>query len=462
MSTSLETALRDTLRERAGDIESVPARLTRLDDHAEFELGDELLDARPARHSTWLLAAAVALIVAVAGAIIGIRQLGSHDARPATPNSITPTTTPTNTSPSPSPSSSPNAADVPLACKATLPDAWRSAMSSEPSAEGAQSATPLQVLPNGDVLVARDFGQGRPRDLAIVSPGKAPRSIFSVPDPQVLDVQSAAISGNWLMVSVGAHPRPEKGTIPGDSPMPNVVHLYVIDLRTGDQKQIASTTLLDGSRGGRTINLAVVLDGKVYWDVRSRYASPTGVIKSYDPATGQTHTVYSGKMGYLVSSPAGIGTGSAGQAYVHAALPSVVRANLSPQYPLTVATDGAAYVWEIAPHELAWWQPGLAKPRYLRLRQPADFGSMVLSGKYVMTVQGGEVIDVATGAAADHSASTQNAPFRQLLAFGTVSYGRWIAALDLVDGGHWQNGYWVDRPAQLAEFDTSTLPDLHC
>lgn len=456
MSTPLDTALRDMLNERAGDIDTLPARLTRLDGHAAFELEDELLTGDSMHRSTWLLAAAVALVVAVAGAIIGIRQLGDHDTPPATSNSIAPT------KPTPSPSKSPIAADVPLACKATLPDAWQTAIGAAPSAEGAQSAAPLQVLPNGDVLVARDFGQRQSRDLAIISPGKTPRSIFSVPDPQLLNVQSAGISGNWLMVSVGAHPRPAKGTIPGDSPMPNVVHLYVIDLRTGEEKQIDSTSLKDGRTGGRTINLAALLDGKVYWDVRARYGSRTGVINSYDLTTGKTHAVYSGEMGYLVSSPAGIGTGSEGQVYVHASLPSVVHENLSVQYPLSVATDGTAYAWEVAPLELGWWEPGLAKPRYIRLRDPAGFGSMLVSGHYVMTGQGGVVVDVAANAAADYSPSSATAPSRQLLSFGTTSFGRWVAAIDLVGTGHWQDGYWVDPQPELVQLDTSALPGLHC
>jgi hypothetical protein len=244
--------------------------------------------------------------------------------------------------------------------------------------------------------------------------------------------------------------------------MPNVVHLYVVDLRDGSRTEIAASPVVNGVHGGRTINLAAVLNGKVYWDVRRTYASPTGVIKSYDPATRRTAPTYSGTMGYLVSSAAGIGTGSAGQVYVRAPLPPVVRANLSARYPLTVATDGRAYVWEVAPRVLAWWQPGLAKPRYLRLREPAGFGSIVLSGQYVMTVQGGEIIDVATGAAAHYPNSTRKAPSGQLMQIGTLAHGRWVAELDLAGKAHWQNGYWVDRPAQLAEFDTSTLPDLHC
>jgi len=460
MSATLETAVRDMLRERATDIDAVPARLTRLDRDADFGPEEELLDARPARSSAWLLAAAVALIVAVAGAVIGIRQLSSHDTRPAAPNPTSSPSTPTATPrPSHTHSALPRAA---LVCRAQLPAAWQAAFASTPSAEGAQSATPLQVLPNGDVLVARDFGQGGPRDLALVSAGRAPRSIFSVPDPQELNVQSAGISGNWLMVSVGAHPRPRKGTIPGDSPMPNVLHLYVIDLRNGARKQIASTTLLDGRTGGRTINLAVMLDGKVYWDVRSRYSSRSGVIKSYDPATGRTVTVYSGDMGYLVSSAGGIGTGSKGQTYVRASLPPTVRDAVSAQYPLTVATDGRAYAWEVAPRELGWWQPGMTTPRYLRLREPAGFGSMVVSGRYVMTVQGGEVIDLATGAAAAYPAAAPRAPGLSWLSFGTTSYGATVAGLDFVGGGHWQDGYWVDSPAQVTRFDTSSLPVLHC
>lgn len=460
MTTPLEGALREMLHERAGDIQDFPARLARLEDRTEVPIDEDLLDSRAARHSGWLLAAAVALIVAIAGAIVGIRQLSGHDTPPATPNSVAPTSTltstptsaPTRPSASPSTSKSPAATDVPLACKATLPNAWRAALGSAPSAEGAQSATAMQVLPNGDVLVARDFGQGQPRDVAIISPGKAPRSIFTVPDPQLLDVQSAAISGNWLMVSVGERPRPRKGTIPGDSPMPNVVHLYVIDLRSGDQKQIASTTLLDGSKGGRTINLAVVLDGKVYWDVRSHYGSRTGVIKAYDLATGATNTAYSGAMDYLIASAAGIGATDSTHVYVHAALPPIVRDNLSARYPLSIATDGTAHAWEVLPHELAWWKPGLARPRYLHVTQPFGQGGFIVSGRYVV---GGLIVDMTTGAEARYTAASPvPAPMS--------SYGTTVAGAEYVGGGHFQDGYWLDPQAELTQFDTGALPDLRC
>jgi hypothetical protein len=115
MSTQLESALREMLRERATDIDALPARLAHLKDPTEVPIDEEVLDARPARHSAWLLAAAVALVVAVAGAVVGIRQLSSHDTRPATPNSVTPTSIATSTSPSPT--KSPEAADVPSPAK---------------------------------------------------------------------------------------------------------------------------------------------------------------------------------------------------------------------------------------------------------------------------------------------------------------------------------------------------------
>jgi hypothetical protein len=74
MSASLETALQEMLRERASDIETLPAHLGELD-------RDETLSWRPDRrrdHSRWLLVAAAAVVLAIAGSIIGIRSATEH------------------------------------------------------------------------------------------------------------------------------------------------------------------------------------------------------------------------------------------------------------------------------------------------------------------------------------------------------------------------------------------------
>ncbi len=275
VNADLETRLRSTLHEHADDITALPPRL------AELRRPDDLAIApSPARRprTRWLPAAAVAIVVVIAGLVVGIRQLNQH-----TPSVVTPTVSPTApttaapTSPGPSPTST---STVPLACRATLPQEWKDALNATGSAYGAQSAMPMDVAPDGELLVARDFGHGQPRDLALVASNGTPHSVFQVPDPNQLDVQDAYIYSHWLVVSTGNAPRAARGTVPGSSPMPNVVGLYVVDLRTGAQSTITNSN-------GHTITQAVELDGIVYWDLRARYSSSSGVIRSYDlgPAT---------------------------------------------------------------------------------------------------------------------------------------------------------------------------------
>lgn len=88
----LDTELRAMLRERAGDIDTLPAYFTDLE-------SVEVLDTSR-RHTAWLVAAAVAAVLAIVGALFAIRPGSTHRA-PATTHS--PSVTHTSTAPVPPP-----------------------------------------------------------------------------------------------------------------------------------------------------------------------------------------------------------------------------------------------------------------------------------------------------------------------------------------------------------------------
>ncbi|MDT4914196.1 MAG: hypothetical protein QOC66_3324, partial [Pseudonocardiales bacterium] len=153
--TDLETDLRNTLRERATDIDTVPvdfAHLASLDvlDH------DQAHHLNRGRRTAWLIAASVVAVLAVAATVIGLGKMRSdHHVAPGTEH------------PSPPHASASPALVQRSTCTATLPNTWRTALISGTSRFGAVSTMPLAVSPDGSaMLVARDYGSRR--DVALV------------------------------------------------------------------------------------------------------------------------------------------------------------------------------------------------------------------------------------------------------------------------------------------------------
>jgi hypothetical protein len=399
---------------------------------------------RPRRRWLPVLAAAAVVVLVAIGVAIGLR---GRDSNP-----------PTRPTPHPTPTV------VPTVCTTPLPGSWRDAFRSAGVDVGGIGGTPLSVAADGTVVVYRDGGvhPGDPRDVVLVRPGQAPHAVYSVPNPDTFNVQSAYLDGHWLVVAIGYHGRPPKGTIPGDSPMPNVRKLVVLDLETGTQKTIAGMSPADFKYGRRSIQSATLLDGSVYWDERNRYAARTGVIKAYRLDSGTTRTVYRGPIGYVVGGAAGIVSDS--RVIVPAAMPEPVRSATNPTTAVTAATDGSAWAWLTNAHTLGYWRPGQATPTYLHLRSAVESrywpGDLVVSGEFVF-IDGDQVVDTRSHAVAALSG-------RHL--FG----GSWNGGVSLANGdhaagyagsagsGHWVDGYWQDPLARMLVLDTSTLPALKC
>lgn len=506
-----ESEIRAMLTARAGDIASAPPLLSAAAD-------DEAPDVKPPtatgghersipRRSSarWLVAASVAAVLVVAGGVIGVRLWvaeGSNDvpagptpSTTAAPTSVpTPTPTPTITAtygvtttsqelantadPSAVMTSTPSVlttdpgrvtyppgatgdAQVTTACVAPLPDSWRVALSQPGTAYGAWSAWPLGVAADGTVLVARDFGQGKARDLVLVRPGAEPEVVYTVADPATTGIQSAALVGDELVVSVGSNPRAPKGEEPGSSPLANVTEIDLVDLATGAQRVIARNGPSPAKAGtaAMTIDTAAVIDGIVYWDVRASYVDPAGTIESYDLATGVESTAYRGPAAAFYN---GLNVGAAGitvggQLLVPAGLPTAVQDAVPADDIGTVQTDGTAYAWLAGPQEIGWWQPGAASPSYVRLpevMQPDLYAKLLTVAGPLVVVGDSTVLDMTTAAVT--SLPEGAAP--------PVDIGRGVVyTASRVGTGHFDDdGYWVDPSQRANLIELSSLPALAC
>lgn len=436
MSTTLETALRDMLQERAGDIEAVPARLTHLERDADFEPDEEVLDARPTRHSAWLLAAAVALVVAVAGAIIGIRQLGSHDTRPATPNSPAPTTTPTAPA-------HPGGLH-PAACTVALPSQWARALFVDGAVEapGPAASAGLPILamtPSGDVVSSTN---AVPRQLVLVRPDHSIVRLYTaprtVPGQGTVRIGDAVANSRWVVFSLilGGGQGARGG-------------IYAVSLASHAVETVRSTAL-----GALPIvSEPVLLDSKVYWS-EGMSTGPMSVY-AYDLATGARNTLDTGQ----VSPPVSVGRGLV---WWHgSSLVEHVRPTLPPGYTLQPSTadvllsDGGTRAWAAQQggrEVLRMSTPAHPDPVTVFTTTDSDavLSPLALSGPYLIWSGPGDitVLDTRTGAT---TALVRTGGLQQ--GFETAAAAHQVLALNDVGskGG-----------AQLILTAVSALPGLHC
>jgi hypothetical protein len=144
--TDLDTAVRAMLRERAGDIDSLPADFADLNSLDVLDVGP-LHELAHRRRTAWLIAAAVAVVLTVVGAAVAIRS-GGPTRTPAATHS--PTSPPTAT-----PTISPRPATGHLPRQVSL--AWFGMKKLPGYAERARSSEPgyrqLAVRRSGDTAV---------------------------------------------------------------------------------------------------------------------------------------------------------------------------------------------------------------------------------------------------------------------------------------------------------------------
>jgi hypothetical protein len=456
----LEATLRATLATRADGVTHGP----------DWQLPADLTAGRGrARHvARWLAPlAAAAAVAAVVASVVAIENESSGRHAPPLVRPTHGTSVPVTSNAAPSTNPPTPSVSLPGTCRTRLPSAWKTAIRHGRLDTGSPSAVLTDIASDGTLVVSRDFGPtpGSVRDIALLSPGRAPRSAYQVQDPDRY-IAGGVVYSHWLVVTISSYPRPPKNTIPNTNAIP--VRVVVVNLDTGSQHEIVDVPVSNGNTP--SLDLITVLDGRVYWAIRPYYTARHGLIKSYDLRTGGTRTAYAGKLDYLgvatpyIDSPAGIGgfPSTASNVYVRATLPRAVTNGVDPDHPLLVATDGSAYAWVMGVHELGWWAPGQAKPTYLTVPQRLSTtgpGGVVVSRRYVFIE--GAIVDVRSAATAPltgHGLPTGKfSQFEPDQAADGVLYGTEFAG-----SGHYVDGYWQDPQPQLLRVDLNGLPDLHC
>ena len=419
--SELEDRLRTMLRERAGDVTEVPAHVLAVP------------SARPSgvRRTAWLVAAAVAVVLALAAAVVAVSG-NRHRSAPATrPPTVHPS----------SPAHPTPTTVTTVACAAALPAKWRTAVQSGTSRFGAESVMPLGISEDGhQVIATRDFGAAR--DVVVIDASGHARRIYSVPQPDTYQVIHASIDGNYAALDLSRYPRSAASIIP------SAQKVLLVDLRDLKVTVLAAAPIVINRSGEqrRTIDGSVLWRGTVYWDVRAHYTAQVADIDAYSIATGHTSLIAHGGPFF----PRVVGGGVTWSSY-DANTVSVWR-TLPPQVPRApgLQSDGTSYAWPIGRDRIAWWAPGRRNPVVLRIPDVPEVQLEWVAGPYVffgsdrVPVQATRVIDARSGATALLRGSTP-----LMAAGGSVV-------------GYVFTGSFKESGTALVRLDTSQLPGLHC
>jgi hypothetical protein len=438
MSTSLEGALRDMLRERAGDIAEFPSRLVQPDRLEELPLGDP--DSRTSdQHTRWLLAAAVALIVAVAGAIIGIRQIGQHTP-PAAPHPTSLTGAPTAPTTAPA---YPGGLH-PAACSVALPSRWARALFVDGAVQAPGSAASaglpiLAMTPSGDVVSSTDTV---PQQLVVVRPDHSIVPLYTapatVPGQGQVRIGDAVANARWVVFSLilGGGQGARGG-------------IYAVSLAGHVVETVRSTAL--GTLP--IVSEPDLLDGKVYWS-EAVSTGPMSVY-AYDLATGARSTLDTGQ----VSPPVSVGGGLIwwhGSRLVEHIRPTLPQGyTIQPSSTDVLLSDSGTYAWAAQQGGQEVLQMSTAAHPdpvtvFTASNRDAVLVPLALTGPYLIwsAPEDITVLDTRTGAT---TALLQTGGMQQ--GFETAAAAHQVLALNNVGskGG-----------AQLMLATVSALPSLHC
>jgi len=420
--SELEERLRTMLRERAGDVTHVPAHVLALP------------SARPpgARRTTWLVAAAVAIVLAVAAAVVAVSG-NRHRSAPAVtkPPTVHPSTT---AHPSPT-------TVAKEACTAALPSRWRTAVQSGTGRFGAESVMPLGISEDGrQVIATRDFGAAR--DVVVIDAAGHAHRIYSVPQPNTYQVIHASLDGNYAALDLSRYPRSAVTIIP------SAEKVLLVDLRDLTVKVLATAPFVITGSGeqGRTIDGSVLWRGTVYWDVRPHYTARVTDVHAYSIATGHASVIaHSGPF-----FPRIVGGGVTWASYGDDTV-SVWR-TLPPPVPRApgLQSDGTSYAWPVGRNRFAWWGPGRSDPVVLEVPGANEVHLNWVAGPFLfldddgVPVQATRVLDARTGALA---LVRHDMP---LMAAGSTVVGYDFTGAFKVSG------------TALVRLDTAKLPGLHC
>ena len=427
--TELEALLRGTLATRALEV-TEPARFAP--------------PAGPRRNrNPWLpiLAAAAAVLVAVAGVLVGIRL--THDNKVA------------HHGPSPKP--------VPrvlhTVCTTTLPAQWKAALEHSAVDTRGGNAMLLSLDADGSIIASQSISGQRQRVVEF-RPGETAQLLYTAPDLQS-EIYSAQRIGNTLVVALRNPHLAPKGANPKTMPF-LMSSLFTIDL-AGPQQQ--PHDLYAMSANSRTVtDGSVVYRGKLYWDEHPYNANleGNGVLRSYDPTSGRTATVHRGAVGYPIAAAQGLlmrVNNNSGDLVVDAAhLPAIVAGSLTQDSRHYLFSDGTAYAWLVNDHTIGWWAPGHAAPIYRRLVTSLYVedggGGVTVSGRFLVgltTDQRQTLIDPVSGASAVLPVNFAGT-YRSELAF---SQGTVLAGIGFLGGANSARG-------TVLRLDTKGLPPLTC
>lgn len=278
--TDLDTALRDMLRARATDIDALPAGLAHFERVAERAADQSDAPVHP-RRTAWLVAAAVAAVLAVVGTAIAVRAGGGNRPTPATHRSR-PTTHHTR-----APSSL-----RPLRCTAPLPADWRHALAAGTVSVPGHRLVPLAVTDDGSVLADEAAAVAVPHthELVLVAATGSVRTLYDTPPPASwngMRIGTVSTAGDWAAFAL---------LVQAQSGGQGPVQIELVNIKTGVERTLRATAPNDAR-----IVLGPALErGSVYWtEIDADRGLSTGRVRRYDIATRTTSVVSSG----AVSAP---------------------------------------------------------------------------------------------------------------------------------------------------------------
>jgi hypothetical protein len=264
MTTDTEARLRAALRAGAELITVEPAELPELPSR---------------RHKYWVVWALAAAAVVIAIAALSVVAGHSPRSAPRHSRSVAPAHHP-STVRSVSP---PTLRGLhPATCVASNGDSIRQALRAGliPISGPEHTEQPIVgVDARGQVVVVYSD------EIRVHGPGHASRAIYTAPSSLRLDdgrigsLPEPVFDGDWVAFAT----EPKRHGSPGLS------HLGVVNIQSGDVRMIYNRV------GSSVLRRPILVHGVVYWTVTD--LSGSGLVYSYDIASGERHTVDSGQLG---------------------------------------------------------------------------------------------------------------------------------------------------------------------
>jgi hypothetical protein len=366
----LEAVLRHTLARHAAMIESGP----------QWPLPDEDLLGPGPRHgrSWWPVAAAVAAVLAVIGAVVAVRHIASDRHEPAKPVIVT----------------------TRSACTIDPPPAWQHAI--EAAQRHNLGTTVVGEATDGTILVRREGDTVT--QIVLVSPGGATRIVEQRPTRSRYAVAISMIDSRWIVLPIADR-------------QSNFESL--LDFEVFDRATLQLTETVSVAKGAR-IGALALFGGHLYW-TQLRSGSIGGLL-DHDLAAHTTRTAEPDGVRSLLTSPAGV-------AWTDAQNRGHLLAGASPEQvpgqPGThpgLVTDGQVYAWRSGA-SIVWHSPATKHTVVVRWFPRFEITVLGVAGPFVQVRTGLNgsystwLIDTRTGAATSSPAAVLVASSNGILGY---------------------------------------------